>query len=171
MSEHILRTIDELKNDLHQQEAEVADTKRLINKLCARAGIQVMYPEPDAASTSGVSLSIRGDQFYGQPLATCMRAVLEMRRSLNQGPASVNELYASLEQGGYRFDTKDEQNAKRNLRISLQKNPIFHRLPQGTYGLVEWYPAIKRRGSNSEESTKPNAEPSASPETGNEEAP
>lgn len=136
--------IARLQAKLREQEKAVAKTKTIINYLCEEAGQPPMYRDDEVNATSGVSLSIRGDQFYGQPLATCIRQILEMRKGLNQGPATVNEIYAALLEGNYQFDTKDADNAKRGLRVSLSKNNItFHRLPDGKFGLLEWYPAVK----------------------------
>ena len=156
MSEHIRRTIEELQLELRKQEADVADTKQIINKLCVRAGMPPMYAETDPSASSSIQLSIQSDQFYGQPLAANIRTILEMRRASKQGPASVNDIYAGLQQGGYRFETKDEQNAKRGLRVSLTKNTaLFHKLPNGLFGLTDWYPKIKRREAAAAQEEEP----------------
>ena len=60
------------------------------------------------------------------------------------GPASVSEIYEAMLAGGYEFEAKDADNAKRGLRISLTKSSAtFTKLPQGKYGLREWYPTVK----------------------------
>lgn len=42
--------------------------------------------------------------------------------------------------------TRDEENAKRGLRVSLTKNSVtFHKLPNGKYGLLDWYPGAKTK--------------------------
>lgn len=144
MSDHIQQTIADLQAKLSEQESAVVKTKRLINQLCDMAGMPPMYQDTEIHESGAVSLSIQGDQFYGQPLSTCIRQILEMRKSLKQGPATVNEIYAALTQGNYQFETKSEDNAKRGLRISLTKNTaIFHKLPNGKFGLLEWYPNAK----------------------------
>ncbi|MBI1830369.1 MAG: hypothetical protein HYR84_02825 [Planctomycetes bacterium] len=87
---------------------------------------------------------LRGDEYFGQPLQTVVREVLVSRKSSNLGPASVAEIYSAMLGGGYQFESRDEENAKRGLRISLTKNSAtFTKLPGGKYGLREWYPAIK----------------------------
>lgn len=45
--------------------------------------------------------------------------------------------------GGYQFETKDDNNAMRGMRISMAKNIKFHKLPNGKWGLKEWYPNVK----------------------------
>lgn len=144
MSDHFQQSIAAFQETLREQESKVIKTKRLINGLCEASGMPPMYPDAELQEGGSVALSIRGDQFYGQPLATCIRQILEMRKALQQGPATVNDIYAALLQGNFQFDTKNEENAKRNLRISLSKNTaIFHKLPNGKFGLLEWYPNVK----------------------------
>ena len=68
-----------------------------------------------------------------------------MRKAMNMGPASVAEIYEALKSGGYQFDATNEDYAKRGVRHSLSKNTqTFHKLPNGDFGLIEWYPAIKK---------------------------
>ncbi len=138
------QAIARLQAKLREQEQGVIKTKLGINFLCEEAGKPPMFRAAELQVGSGVALSIRSDQFYGQPLATCIRQVLEMRKALNQGPATVNEIYDALIEGNYQFDTKNEDNAKRGLRVSLTKNNVtFHKLPDGKFGLLEWYPMAK----------------------------
>jgi hypothetical protein len=142
MAEELALAINVLEQRLSEQLEKVATSKKLINQLCIESGSPIRYPE--AEILSGGSRGIRGDQFYGQPLASAVREILEMRKAANMGAATVNEIHAALVQGGLQFEAKDEENAKRSLRISLSKNStLFHRLPNGQYGLLAWYPAVK----------------------------
>lgn len=144
MSDHIKATIRDLQNELKKQEAAVVEKKKLINMLCAHAGMPPMYADGELQASSGPSLSIKSDQFYGQSMITAMRQILEMRKALDQGPATINEIHAALVEGNFIFETKDEANAKRGIRISVTKNSgIFHKLPNGKVGLLEWYPNVK----------------------------
>nr|WP_298717243.1 hypothetical protein [uncultured Steroidobacter sp.] len=144
MSDHVKATIKDLQNELKKQEAAVVEKKKLINMLCAHAGMPPMYSDVELQASSGPSLSIKSDQFYGQSMITAMRQILEMRKSLDQGPATINEIHAALVEGNFIFETKDEANAKRGIRISVTKNSgIFHKLPNGRVGLLEWYPNVK----------------------------
>jgi hypothetical protein len=145
MSEHIKQTIAELQAELAKQEQATLEKKRLINMLCAHAGMQPMYSDTEMKVSKGTSLSIRSDQFYGQSMVTAIRQILEMRKALDQGPASINELYAAMQEGGFAFDARDDDNAKRGVRISVTKNSsIFHKIPSGKIGLLEWYPGAKQ---------------------------
>lgn len=136
------KIIDGLVKVIEEAERKVAEQKRVVNGLCETAGRPLLYSNIDAASSVNLG-NIQPDQFYGQPLATAMRSILEMRKATGRGPATVREIYDTLTQGGFKFEAKDE-NALRGLRQSLTKNSgVFHKLPQGSYGLLEWYPNAK----------------------------
>jgi len=139
------QTIAMFQAKLKQIEREAAKVRSAINLTCEIHGRPPLYAsEDDGDGGDSIGLSIRSDQFYGQPLAAAIRTVLEMRKKLNSGPATVNEIYNSLMDGGFAFETKNEDNAKRGLRVSLSKNSVtFHKLPNGKIGLLEWYPNAK----------------------------
>lgn len=127
--------------------AEIADLdrqsgehKRTVNGLCRLLSRPPMFPETDPTSNA----PLRDDEFYGKPLATAVQEVLERRKRAGQGAATVADIYDSLVRGGFHFSTKNAENAKRNLYSSLQKNMKFHRLPNGSYGLTEWYPNVRK---------------------------
>jgi hypothetical protein len=150
MSDDGDRLIAKAQDKLRGLEADVLKTKEFINQLREFEGQAPLYA--DLAVKSDTSLSnIRSDQFYGRPLATVVREILEMRRAAGQGAISVKELYAKLVDGGYKFESADEDNARRVLRISLTKNPAFHKIPNGDYGLSEWYPNAPRKKVRPEE--------------------
>ncbi|MBC7835985.1 MAG: hypothetical protein H7Y88_12930 [Phycisphaerales bacterium] len=151
MSQDFSSAIAALNVQLAKQEREVRETKRLINKLSAMDSAPLPHPNAELDTDEGGTLgALRRDQFYGVPLATAIRDYLKMRRSSGAGPATVNDIYGALLQGGFKFDTKNEANAKRGLYISLAKNAaVFHKLPGGSsdaaavFGLTEWYPNAK----------------------------
>lgn len=146
MSDPIQLAIAKLQAKLKEQERAASKTKMAINALCEAIDQPPMYAEDTADGADNVSLAIRSDQFYGQPLAGAIRTILEMRRKQERGPATVNEIYAALIEGGFAFDTRNEENAKRGLRVSLTKNSVtFHKLPNGKYGLLDWYPGAKTK--------------------------
>ncbi len=146
MSDPIQLAIAKLQGKLKEQERAVSKTKMAINALCEAMDRPPMYAEDANNGADNVSLAIRSDQFYGQPLAGAIRTILEMRRKQERGPATVNEIYAALIEGGFAFDTRNEENAKRGLRVSLTKNSVtFHKLPNGKYGLLDWYPGAKTK--------------------------
>ena len=91
-------------------------------------GAEARYADVEVEESRGTS-KIAADEFYGQPLATAVRKILTMRRQGGNGPATVAEIYEMLVRGGFLFETKNEDYAKRGLRGSLTKNTIFHLLP------------------------------------------
>jgi len=124
-----------------------------VNELCREYGQPLRFEDVDAAKAS--VLSTRGrDVFYGRPLATVMREFMEARGPSARGglgAATVNEIYDALVAGGFKFETRDEANAKRGLRIALSKNTTtFHKVGNA-YGLSEWYPAASRAAQRAAE--------------------
>lgn len=141
MSDHLKQTIADLENRLAKQLAEVAKTRETINRVSEVAGLPAPYPEVNEPEKVGGS--IRADTFYGQPLHTAMRTYLEMRGK-QRGAAVVKEIFEALKSGGFQFEQKDEDNSQRVMRITLTKNSlVFHKLPNGSYGLASWYPSVK----------------------------
>jgi hypothetical protein len=144
VSEHLQLSIADLQAQITADEQRLADDKRLVNRLCEKAGVPALYQI--AESETAITAGIRADEFYGRPLATVIREVLQKRRAVNAGPAAVQDIYDALKSGGYAFNTKNDENAKRGLYISLSKNTgTFHKLPNGLYGLLEWYPDAPRQ--------------------------
>lgn len=140
MREEFKPAIEALQTDLADLEKQVLDTKLVINRLCVRAGMEPLFPDASAASTSSMS-AVRPDSFYGKSVTTAAREFLEMRRSAGLGPATPREVYEALIKGGYTFEAKEVITAIIGLRATLRKSSsIFHRLPNGTYGLLSWYP-------------------------------
>src|SRR5690348_15071546 len=143
MREEFKPAIDTLLADLGDLEKQVLETKLVINRLCTRADMEPLFPDATAASSPTIG-SIRSDSFYGKVLSTAAREYLEMRRAANLGPATPREVYEALIKGGYESEAKDANIAIVAVRATLRKNSsIFHRLPNGTYGLLSWYPNAK----------------------------
>lgn len=162
MSDHIQKTIEDAQVDLRKREQAVIEAKRFINQLCSFGKMQPMYPEAEGedASAGGSSVTVRRNAFYGKPLATCVREILEARKRTGHGEATLDEIVGALKVGSYDLDTitKDEDGQRRGVAISLAKNTsTFHRLPNGDFGLLEWYPNVKKpkadKGTNG--GTKP----------------
>lgn len=143
MSKTVEDAIAELTAEIGTAESELRKKKETVNTLCGVVGRPPAYSLQSAEEVA-VPTAIRGDLFYGQPLAPSVRTILEMRRSVNQGAGLINEIYEALKAGGYVFETKSEDIAKKSLRNSLAKNTaMFHRLPNGRFGMRSWYPNIK----------------------------
>lgn len=142
MTDHISKTIEMVQSQIHDLERELNDKKKMINELCKLNNQQPLYADTD--SVSDVKLSVRPDEYYGKALATVVQTILKRRKSMNLGAATVNEIYNEMVAGGFAFEAKNDNNAKRGLYISLGKNQVFHKLPNGSYGLSEWYPNMKK---------------------------
>ena len=149
MAKTLDQAIEEIVGEIGTLEAEIRDKKKTVNTLCGVAGRDPLYTldAPEAA----VPNRIRSDQFYGQALATAVRTILEMRKQQNLGAATVKEIFEALTAGGYTFNTKSDDVAHASLRNSLSKNTVtFHKLPNGRFGMLSWYPNAKpAKSSNS----------------------
>jgi hypothetical protein len=132
-----------LKKVVQDFEDKARRTKRTINDLCDHAGKAPVYPEAEFATTAHAS-SGRKDRYYGRGISTAIQMFLAERDAEGLGPVSASDIYGALKDGGFMFGTEDPENAKRGIRVCLTKNSkIFHKLPQGDYGLLAWYPDAK----------------------------
>ena len=141
--DHIVKTIADLEKKVAEHEADALRLKTTINELCSMAGLQPRYAASALQTNGARSYVIRSDQFHGRPTATCVREYLEMRKRADLGPASLNEIFDALLEGGYEFNTKSDQVSRVSLNNQISKNPIFYRLPNKQWGLLEWYPKAR----------------------------
>jgi len=139
---HIDKTIEDLRKAIADKERELGDAKRTVNNLCQMVGRPLLYELENQPSVMPTG-QLRGDEYYGRPLATVITTVLEARKGQGVGPDKVKEIYEQMIVGGYQFDAKSDVNAMRGIRISMAKNPKFHKLPNGKWGLTKWYPSAK----------------------------
>lgn len=147
MDSSTLKTVEKAQEKLRALEEEIRKIKRFINSAYDLEGEPPLYLDVDETSRTATAIT-RKDQFYGRPLATVAREILEMRQAANLGAASIDEIFDALQSGGYQFEFKDLEVAKRGVGISLAKNTtVFHRLPSGYYGLAAWYPNAKKAKS------------------------
>lgn len=97
-------------------------------------------------------MRVRPDEFYGKSVLTAARMYLEKRKQA----ASAADVLKALQDGGFDFSTLDwdSSNLLRPLSMSMSKNTaIFHRLPNGMWGLAGWYPdaVSKKKGKKADE--------------------
>jgi hypothetical protein len=151
MSTEFDAAIAAFERDREEALKNAAEYERTINALCKKAGYPPRYPgaENGTLSATGTAVGrvqqISDDTFYGQKQTPAMRMYLEMRRAQGLGPATPREIYDAIKQGGYVFDAKSPDIAMVGMRALLRTQPnVFHRLPQGTYGLTSWYPDAKK---------------------------
>lgn len=146
MSDHIVKTIEQAKEELRKHEEAILNIKKMINQLCMFANMQPEYQDADLLGPSNGPVIIRRNAFFGKPLATCVREFLEMRKDKPVKEATLNEIFEALKEGGYDLDkiSKDDDTAKRGVAITLGKNPQFLKLPNNDWGLLSWYPSVKK---------------------------
>jgi hypothetical protein len=142
MSENIESAIDEVQQRIVALQKEVTAQKRAVNILCGIVGREPLYAGADIEESHHQTATTR-DLYYGQDIADVIEDILRRRKQASKGSATVSEIYDAMKAGGFRFDAKNDDNAKRGVYISLGRNAKFHKLPDGSYGLALWYPAIK----------------------------
>jgi hypothetical protein len=144
MSSKLEEAVQELLENLQNQMNQVAETKRAINVLHRTMGKGDMFPEESVERIG--AMKIRSDQFYGRPLATSVQEFLELRKkSTGEQACDVSEILKALEEGGFDFKAAGwrDNDRLRSLSISIAKNTkVFHRLPNGLFGLLAWYPEV-----------------------------
>jgi hypothetical protein len=142
-AEAVSKTIELVQGQIAELDHQLLEKKRMVNDLCRLAGQSPLYGDAELAS-SLAARAILPDAYYGKALATVVRLVLERRKASGRGAATVNEIYDDMVAGGYNFAGKNDENNKRGLYVSLGKNSyMFHKLPNGTYGLLDWYENVK----------------------------
>jgi hypothetical protein len=139
------KTIEKVKAQIDALEEELVKKKEMVNSLCEMESEPPMFPNVARNSSTG-AITFRTDQFYGRPVATSVKEILEQRHVRNLGAISLDELFTTMKEGGFIFENKDEKIAKRNLAITLSMNPAFRRIPpSGHIGLNEWYSNIPKK--------------------------
>ncbi len=126
--------IKALEEDLIRLNAEVKKRRQAINTLYETLGEMAPYDMEDQAKPIR---QMRPDLFYGRVFAEAVSEFLSM-----EGHAcSVEEIIRGLEAGGFDFpwDTK----VVSVCSMSITKNSLFHKLPNGTFGLMAWYPSLQ----------------------------
>lgn len=136
--------VERYQNKIAPLEAEINKYKRLVNELFKDCNEPPPYQIGDEIAATQPQGAVRPDQYYGRPIATIVKDILEARAKKNLGAISLNELFEAMKIGGYHFE-KDETNAKLSLSVTIAKNPAFAKLPTGYIGLAQWYPEIKRK--------------------------
>jgi hypothetical protein len=107
-------------------------------------------------------------EFLGKPFSSAVRSILEARHDATSGPspASVDDIHYALTAGTFDFGSMNGEQQRQSIRISLGKNSaVFVRLPNtDLFGLVEWYPGLKRVSRSGRRQTENSSEASAEDE-------
>jgi hypothetical protein len=137
-NDHVRKTIQEMVEQIATLERQIAKKRSTVNDLCEHIGEPPMFAEM-AASGAAINYGVQSDLYYKKPLATSARDVLQRRKAAGLGAMHLDDLYALMVKGGFKFDAKNDATAKRSLSTALSKNSIFTRLPNDDIGLTEWY--------------------------------
>ena len=145
MKPELMPAIELFRGKLADAERNVNQIRGALNLLLVEAGLP---PIPSGGGDQGgggtAPTEIAPDTFYGKRLQTAAREYLEMRRARGQGPAKPREIYEAVVAGGFQFEATSADVALVGLRAMLRKRShVFHKLPNGTYGLTAWYPHAK----------------------------
>lgn len=149
-----------------------------VNVLCEKDGVPPMFPDVGGGGggvrspvreASGEPVQIKPDAFYGRPQQTAVRELLALRYAAGTGPAKPAEILEGLRAGGYQVEAKTDEVALVGLRAMLRKRTaVFHKLPNGTWGLREWYPNVKHPKESAEKGVPPKEGGSQSTEPSDE---
>jgi hypothetical protein len=172
MNDAFAPAIAALQADLSALDKKAREIKGAINVLCKHAGIDELYPNLETEAGPGSVTNIKADTFYGKTIGQAAREYLEMRKAGGLGPATPRDIYEALLKGGFQFETKVEANALVSLRNTMRKSSrIFHRLPNGQYGLLTWYPNAKsQRASDDDDDGEDETEGESTKPAANEES-
>jgi hypothetical protein len=136
--------LDNMIEEIRAKEIELNNLKRAANTFFRSKGEPEPFKLGDSDNGNG-ALQFRPDEFYGRSFSAAARLYLERRKQAVSG----DDVTDGLEQGGFDFAAQGwkDENRARTVAMSLAKNSqIFHRLPNGLFGLKEWYPeAIERK--------------------------
>ncbi len=149
-NERLTAAVEALQEELVSKMQEVSETKKMINSLMKKMGEEPLYTDVDVPDAAGTT---RPDMYYGKPLQTAARMFLERRKTA----CVAEEIMKGLQAGGFDFSSLDwkENDRLRLFAVTLGKNSqVFHRLPNGTVGLLEWYPTVVKKEKSEKEEIK-----------------
>ena len=146
MSDHFELTLQEFLADIAEDEAALRDKKRAVNAVCAMKGRAPAFADVELETVAATTGKLLGDEFYAKKQHSACRMILERRKALNLGPATVDDFFRDLVAGGYAFAAKTDEIAMRGLGQMLSQNTsVFIRLPNGKFSLREWYPNARKQ--------------------------
>jgi hypothetical protein len=150
MSDHeLMPAITLMERKVDEAVRKVNELLGALNVLRVEAGLP---PRPGGGSggdgssaADPIQTQIKGDTFFGKKQQTAIKQYLEMRRAQGLGTAKPRDIYDALAAGGYEFEAKNADIALVGIRALLRKRTeTFVQLKNGTYGLIAWYPDLKK---------------------------
>jgi len=137
--------LENMIEEIRAKEIELNNLKRAANTFFRSKNEPEPFTTSDPEADSGAPMRFRPDEFYGKGFATAARLYMERRKQAVSG----EDVTKALDQGGFDYEAQGwkKDDRVRIVAMSLAKNTtIFHRLPNGLFGLREWYPdAIERK--------------------------
>jgi hypothetical protein len=156
MDEATQKVLGDIHAKIESRLEEVSKLKKTANMIADMAGQSPIYADVDEQSRAVGPT--RPDAYYGKPLATAVREYLEFRRQA----VPVEDIQKGLAQGGYDFSSMGwpKGGTLRYLAISIAKNTnVFHKLPNGMWGLNVWYPeATEKKKAKAKSRARTSAE-------------
>lgn len=129
--------VDSMMDEIEKVERDLLEMKRAANTFARRAGVEEPYPE---ANDERIRIArVRPDQFFGSPAPSTAARDFLLWRGRERGSAPLEEIHAALKAGGYDFGVRSDADARSNLKTALSKDGQIYKLPNGTYGLRDWY--------------------------------
>lgn len=139
--------------DLERQRDELDQAIALMRRLSGRPATAPVGPSGGGNAKPGakgsVPTDIRSDTFFGMKAPEAITRYL----SISKGPRLVREIVDGLRAGGFVSGAKDLYN---NLYTAIQRMEeagTVRKLPDGKWGLSEWYPAKPKAKSKADDSS------------------
>lgn len=146
MSEILQKTYEVYEEKLRQLNEEVAETKKILNRLAKDMGVKEIPYQDVAVEGVSASAKIRPDQFYNKPLATAFREYLEMHKKA----VEWGEIVKALRDGG--FDLPKTKQNEDEARLTVLRNTAnFVLIGDNYFGLKSWYPVSKKERDKTSE--------------------
>ena len=140
MADHVDLTIQQACEEVDRLAAEVAKKKAGVNAVCELFNRPPIYEDIEAPTRKSVTPAGRPDRFVGKPMAVVIRTILDARHAADVGPADVDTIHGEMIAGGYAFNSKNVDDQKLGLSVSLTKNSkVFRKVGKDLWGLNEWY--------------------------------
>jgi hypothetical protein len=149
MTDHeLMPAITLMERKVNEAERKANELLGALNVLRGEAGLPPRPPGGGGGiqnAADHVQTQIKADTFFGLKQQRAIRQYLDMRRAQGLGPAKPREIYDALLAGGYEYEAKNAEVALVGMRALLRKrSETFVQLSNGSYGLIAWYPDLKR---------------------------
>lgn len=140
MSAEKAQVLNDLISDYKSKMDELRGIEAAIKLIATKYGLEYELPVAGGeGAPAQAGRKIRPDQFFGK---TQLDSAEEYLRMIGHA-CSVEEILKALTDGGMKFDTK---NPRANLYTQMVRSTMrFAKLPQGSFGLLEWYPKEKEK--------------------------